>query len=218
MPTDAIPVLVARARADKDRDDRVIAAALRILERRLRHPGAAFRSPSDVRNYLRLSLAGLEREVFVALWLDAQHRLIARDDLFTGTLTQTSVYPREVVKAGLRANAAACVLVHNHPSGEPDASMADRILTESLKRALALVDVNVLDHFIVAGDTLLSFCERGLLDAWSGRAGASGSSGCREKVGGREPAPQRRLIGPAVPQDRLHRKGRDDLSSRRGSS
>lgn len=191
MPTDAIPVMVARARADEDRDDRVIAAALRILERRLRRPGAAFRSPGDVRNYLRLSLAGLEREVFVALWLDAQHRLIARDDLFAGTLTQTSVYPREVVKMALQRNAGAVILAHNHPSGEPEASMADRILTESLKRALALVDVNVLDHFIV-GETLLSFAERGLLDAWSGRAAASGSSACREKVGSREAAPLNR--------------------------
>jgi DNA repair protein RadC len=179
MRTDAKLIPTGGAATDTDRDDAVIAAALRILEKRLRRPGAAFRSPSDVRDYLRLSLAGLEREVFVALWLDAQHRLIAREELFVGTLTQTSVYPREVVKAALGQNAAAVILAHNHPSGEPEASMADRILTESLKRALALVDVNVLDHFIIGGEGFLSFCERGLLDAWSGRAGASGTSGWR---------------------------------------
>ena len=121
-------------------------------------------SPTAVRDWLRLRLAGQQQEVFLALWLDAQNRLIRADALFTGTLTQTSVYPREVVKAALAANAAAVILAHNHPSGNATPSDADRTLTQALKNALALIDVNVLDHFIVAGNSPpLSFAERGLL-------------------------------------------------------
>ena len=120
-------------------------------------------SPRAVRDLLRLRLAGLPHEVFVCLQLDAQHRVIAFDELFRGTLTQTSVYPREVVKAALRANAAAVIFAHNHPSGVAEPSHADEILTRSLKSALALVDVQVLDHFIVAGTRIMSFAERGLL-------------------------------------------------------
>jgi DNA repair protein RadC len=126
--------------------------------------GEAFAKPAAVRDYLRLYLAGLAHEVFFALWLDAQNRLIAAEELFRGTLTQTSVYPREVVKQALAHNAAAVVLAHNHPSGLAEASAADELLTRELKRALALVDVRVLDHFIVAGPAQpLSFAERGLL-------------------------------------------------------
>ena len=121
-------------------------------------------SPENVRNWLRLRLAYLPQECFIALWLDAQNRLILSETLFTGTLTQTSVYPREVVKAGLACNAAAVILAHNHPSGVAEASRADELLTGALKDALALVDIRVLDHFIVAGQTPpLSFAERGLL-------------------------------------------------------
>ena len=124
----------------------------------------AFATPAAVRDYLRLYLAGLAHEVFVALWLDAQNRLIAAEELFRGTLTQTSVYPREVVKSALAHNAAGVVLAHNHPSGLAEASGADELLTRELKRALALVDVRLLDHFIVAGLAQpLSFAERGLL-------------------------------------------------------
>ena len=126
--------------------------------------GSAFASPGAVRDYLRLHLACLPHEVFFALWLDAQNRLIAAEELFRGTLTQTSVYPREVVKRALGHNAAAVVLAHNHPSGLSEPSRADELLTRELKQALALVDVRVLDHFIVAGQsTPLSFAERGLL-------------------------------------------------------
>jgi DNA repair protein RadC len=126
--------------------------------------GSAFASPGAVRDFLRLHLAGLPHEVFFALWLDAQNRLIAAEELFRGTLTQTSVYPREVVKKALLHNAAAVVLAHNHPSGLCEASRADELLTRELKQALALVDVRVLDHFIVAGQSPpLSFAERGLL-------------------------------------------------------
>jgi DNA repair protein RadC len=119
-------------------------------------------TPGAVRDWLRLHLAALPHEVFVALWLDAQNRLIAHEELFSGTLTQTSVYPREVIKKALFHNAAAVVLAHNHPSGIAEPSQADRQLTEALKQALALVDVKLLDHFIVAGSaTPLSFAERG---------------------------------------------------------
>ena len=123
----------------------------------------ALTSPGAVRDYLRLAIAGREHEVFVCLWLDAQHRVIASQELFRGTLTQTSVYPREIVKAGLRANAAAVIFAHNHPSGVAEPSHADEALTQALKQALALVDVKVLDHFIVAGAGVLSFAERGLI-------------------------------------------------------
>ena len=124
----------------------------------------AMSTPGAVRDYLRLHLAGLGHEVFFALWLDAQNRLIAPEELFRGTLTQTSVYPREVVKKALHHNAAAVVLAHNHPSGVSEPSSADEFLTRELKQALALVDVRVLDHFIVAGQSQpLSFAERGLI-------------------------------------------------------
>ncbi len=123
----------------------------------------ALTSPASVRDYLRLTLSGREHEVFVAVFLDAQHRVIACEELFRGTLTQTSVYPREVVKCSLAHNAAAVIFAHNHPSGVAEPSHADEALTRSLRSALALVDIRVLDHFIVAGSGTLSFAERGLL-------------------------------------------------------
>ena len=120
-------------------------------------------SPQAVKDYLCLSLGSLEHEVFMVLFMDARNRLLAADQLFRGTLTQTSVYPREVVKRALAHNAAAVILAHNHPSGAPEPSQADRFLTESLKQALALVDVQVLDHIIVAAHRATSFAERGWL-------------------------------------------------------
>lgn len=120
-------------------------------------------SPQQVRDYLCLKLGGLTREVFVVMFLDAQNRVLAQEELFSGTLTQTSVYPREVVKRALHHNAASVIFAHNHPSGIADQSRDDELLTESLKQALALVDIRVLDHFIVAGNTTLSFAEKGLL-------------------------------------------------------
>jgi len=143
-------------------EDRVIERALAILARRARS-GSALNSPSAVRDYLRLSLGGREHEVFVAIFLDSQHRVISCEELFRGTLAQTSVYPREVVKEALAANAAAVIFAHNHPSGVAQPSQADELLTRNLKDALALVDVKVLDHFVVAGPQALSFAERGLL-------------------------------------------------------
>jgi DNA repair protein RadC len=121
-------------------------------------------SPGEVRDWLRLKLGQLPHEVFMILLLDAQNQLIEARELFRGTLTQTSVYPREVVKLALAHNAAAVILAHNHPSGTREPSHADEMLTSALKQALALVDVRVLDHFIVAGNqTPVSFAERGLL-------------------------------------------------------
>lgn len=121
-------------------------------------------SPQVVRDWLRLALGNLQHEVFVALWLDAQNRLIATEELFRGTLTQTSVYPREVVKSALEHNAGAVIFAHNHPSGLAEPSSADEVLTSALKKALGLIDVKLLDHFIVAGHSNpLSFAERGLI-------------------------------------------------------
>jgi DNA repair protein RadC len=124
---------------------------------------SALTSPGAVRDYLRLALGSLPHEVFVCIWLDAQHRVIDCAELFRGTLTQTSVYPREIVKAALAANAAAVIFAHNHPSGAAQPSQADELLTRNLREALALVEVKVLDHFIVAGAQAISFAERGLL-------------------------------------------------------
>ena len=120
-------------------------------------------SPQQVRDYLCLKLGGLTKEVFFVLFLDAQNRIITSEEMFSGTLTQTSVYPREVIKRALYHNAASVIFAHNHPSGIAEQSRADEMITTELKKALALVDVRVLDHFIVAGNTTLSFVERGLL-------------------------------------------------------
>lgn len=120
-------------------------------------------SPASVRDYLRMTLTGREYEVFMVLFLDAQHRVIDSEEMFRGTLTQTSVYPREVVKRSLFNNAAAVIFAHNHPSGIPEPSRADEALTQALKQALAMVDVKVLDHFVIAASGVMSFAERGLL-------------------------------------------------------
>jgi DNA repair protein RadC len=120
-------------------------------------------SPQQVRDYLCLKLGGLTREVFMVLFLDAQNRIITTEEMFTGTLTQTSVYPREVVKRALYHNAASVIFAHNHPSGVAEQSHADEMLTAELKKALALVEVRVLDHFIIAGNSSLSFVQKGLL-------------------------------------------------------
>lgn len=125
--------------------------------------GPLLTSPAAVRDYLRLTLAGRHREVFVVVFLDTRHRVLGSDELFAGTLTQTSVYPREVVKQALDYNAAAVILAHNHPSGVAEPSQADERLTRTLQQALSLVDIRVLDHLIVAGSEMLSFAERGLL-------------------------------------------------------
>ena len=125
--------------------------------------GATMTSPELVKRYLRIRLGGQHHESFVVLFVDVRNRLIADKELFRGTLTQTSVYPREVVKAALACNAASVILAHNHPSGLPEPSDADLQLTRSLSQALALVEVRVLDHFVVAGPVVHSFAENGQL-------------------------------------------------------
>ncbi|MCP5284216.1 MAG: DNA repair protein RadC [Burkholderiaceae bacterium] len=143
-----------------------LAAVAEIARRALAQQMAerpVFDAPQKVKDYLSLQLAGRPQEVFAVLFLDGQHRLILLRELFQGTLTQTSVYPREVVKAALAHNAAAVILAHNHPSGVAEPSRADEYLTATLKSALALVDVRVLDHIVVGRGQTVSLAERGLL-------------------------------------------------------
>lgn len=143
-----------------------LAAARELMKRSLKEEleyQDALTSPGKVADYLKVVLNGREHEVFVVLFLDAQNRLIAAEELFRGTLTQTSVYPREVVKRALALNAAGVIFAHNHPSGVAEPSTADVALTHALKQALALVDVKVLDHFVVAGTVTLSLAERGMV-------------------------------------------------------
>jgi DNA repair protein RadC len=140
----------------------VLELARRSLREEIRRD-PALSSPDKVRDYLKMTLAHRQHEVFMALFLDAQNRLLTADELFRGTLTQTSVYPREVVKRALAVNTAGVIFAHNHPSGVAEPSRSDELLTASLKQALGLVDVRVLDHVIVAGSSTVSFAERGLL-------------------------------------------------------
>ena len=145
---------------------RRLSVARELLLRDLReqmHRGPVMTSPQALRDWLRLYCAGLEHEVFLVLYLDANHRLIEPQELFRGTLTQTSVYPRELVKGALARNAAALAVAHNHPSGQAEPSRADEYLSQTLKSTLILVDVRLLDHFLVAGDQVVSFAERGML-------------------------------------------------------
>ena len=142
--------------------DEVLSQAWGVLADRVK-PGVTLSSPQDVKDYLRLAIGMLEYEVFCVVFLDAQHRIIDLRQMFRGTVTQTSVYPREVVKESLELNAAAVILAHNHPSGAADPSRADEYLTQTLKSALQLVDVRVLDHLVVTANAVVSFAERGLL-------------------------------------------------------
>ena len=144
-------------------DDDVIAHALAILTGRMKQPGQTFACPGDVETYCQLKIGGLPHEVFVVLFLDVHNRVLAVEEMFRGTLTQTSVYPREVLIRALHHNAAAVVLAHNHPSGSVQPSRADETLTQALRSALALVDVRILDHVIVAPGLSLSMAERGLV-------------------------------------------------------
>lgn len=145
-----------------DDEDTIIAHAVAILARRLK-TGEVFARPSDVKHFCQLKLATREHEVFGVLFLDVQNRLIEFREMFRGTLTQTSVYPREVVKEAIALDAAAVVFTHNHPSGSVQPSRADESLTQTLKAALALIDIRVLDHIIVSLTDTLSMAEKGLL-------------------------------------------------------
>ena len=140
----------------------VLEMARRALGEGMRE-GINLATPGAVKDYLILGLGSLPHEVFCVLFLDAKHRLIVSEELFRGTLTQTSVYPREIVKRALAHNAAAVILAHNHPSGVAEPSPSDRMLTDAVKSALGLVDVRVLDHFVVAGRYAMSFAEQGWL-------------------------------------------------------
>ena len=142
---------------------RIVKLALRLLDRHLRTPGQSLTSSHAVRDMLRLQMAGLEREVFMVLYLDNQHRLLESETVFFGTINQTEVHAREIVKGALRHNAAAVILAHNHPSGCTDPSHADRTITQRLIQALGLVDVRVLDHLIAGRGDILSFAEQGLI-------------------------------------------------------
>ncbi len=143
-------------------DEQIIQRALELLASQL-HRGDVLSSPTTVRDYLRLHLGRREHEVFVVILLDSQNRVLDVLDLFRGTLTQTSVYPREVVKVALAANAGGVIFAHNHPSGLSEPSRADELLTHILKQALALVDIKVLDHIVVGAGSSISFAERGLI-------------------------------------------------------
>lgn len=140
----------------------VIKLAMKVLAARHR-AGRPLSSPSETRNYLRLRMGDYPNEVFGCLFLDSQHRIIAVRELFQGTLNASAVYPRVVVQKALELNAAATMFFHNHPSGVSEPSTADEAITHRLKEALALIDVRVLDHFVVAAGESVSFAERGLL-------------------------------------------------------
>lgn len=144
-------------------EQKTIRKALTLLKRQLREPGASFTSTTAARDWLRLQLATSEREEFTVLFLDNQHRLIAHETLFTGTLNQTQIHPREVVKSGLKHNCAAVIVAHCHPSGLAEPSKADRQVTTRLQQALELVDIRLLDHLVVGGMDIVSFSERGWL-------------------------------------------------------
>lgn len=143
--------------------DEVINAAKHIMESMMVQRDTLLTSPDLVRQYLQLRLGKAEREIFCVMFLDNQNRLISTDDLFMGTIDGASVYPREVVKAALKYNAAAVLLAHNHPSGLCEPSQADQRITHRLQQALELIDVRVLDHFVVSGVDTVSFAERGLI-------------------------------------------------------
>jgi DNA repair protein RadC len=142
--------------------EEIIEAARCSLARRVRQ-GARLESPGKTRDFILVELSERPHETFCIIHLDNRHRVIAWQELFRGTIDGASVHPREVVKEALSRNAAACILVHNHPSGVAEPSQADELITRRLRDAMALVDIRVLDHLIVAGSTVLSFAERGLM-------------------------------------------------------
>lgn len=155
----------AKYEVNKDRaaEDAIIARALEILEKRMFNAGPSICSPEAAADYVNIKLKGSEREVFAVVFLSTAHTVIEYEELFLGTINAASVYPREVVKAVLRHNAAAVILVHNHPSGNAEPSAADKALTKRLSDALELIDVKVLDHLIVNAGNPYSFAAHGLI-------------------------------------------------------
>ena len=162
----AAPAELARSRGVGPAKRAEIAAVLEIarrtLDQQLRQ-APVFDSPQKVKDFVALRLGGLAHEVFGVLFLDSQHRLIEMQELFRGSLAQTSVYPREVLRQALLLNAGAAILVHNHPSGVAEPSRADEVLTQSLVAALRVIEVRVLDHLVVGAGSVVSFAERGLI-------------------------------------------------------
>jgi DNA repair protein RadC len=146
-------------RSDRD----IVVDAIDVLDRTLRRPGVCLSSPNTVADYLKLTLSPRPHEVFAVLFLDNRHRLIEAREMFRGTIDGSSVYPREVVKTALALNSAAVILAHNHPSGVAEPSAADEVITQRVRDALSLIDVRVIDHFIVARTTHVSMAQRGLL-------------------------------------------------------
>lgn len=146
-------------------EQHIITQAIGLLQRQLQARTVVLTQPDAVRSYLRLQLERQDREVFMVMYLDNQHRLIACETLFTGTLASVNVYPREIVKQALAYNAAAVILAHNHPSGMAEPSQADRTVTDRLIAALSLIDVCVLDHMVIGHGEAVSFAERGWLNA-----------------------------------------------------
>lgn len=145
-----------------NRENKIIAEAEKLLYRRLVKKDVLLNSPEDVKRYLKIILSERDREIFGCIFLDAQHQMIEYRELFLGTLDHCSVHPREVLKMAIQLNASAVILTHNHPSGNVSPSEADKWITNEVKKALALINIHVLDHFIV-GEEVLSFSERRLL-------------------------------------------------------
>lgn len=143
-------------------DDEIIAKAMAILDSRLQR-GEQLNSPEYAGNFLKLKLQPYEREVFAALFLNSKHEVLGYEELFFGTVDGAEIHPREVVKAALRKNATAIIVAHNHPSGSPEPSAADRAVTARLKQALATVDVRLLDHFVIGHGAPMSMAARGLV-------------------------------------------------------
>ena len=160
--SNALLVREARGRYRVASSDEVLRRARVLLSHRVRR-GVELRSPQAVKEFLRFQIGTLEHEVFTVVYLDAKLHLLAIKELFRGSLTHTTVYPREVLKEALALNAAMAILAHNHPSGDAEPSTTDDALTRSLKAALAVVDITVLDHLVVTGDVVFSYAERGLL-------------------------------------------------------
>jgi len=162
FPADALLVTDRLGHTRPATEGEILTAAPALLARRVRR-GRPLSSPRHTRDYLRLALAPLDHEVFAILFLDNRHRVIEFVPLFRGTVDGASVHPREVVKEALARNAAAVILAHNHPSGIAEPSSADELITTRIRDALSLVDIRVLDHFVVTGDAIVSFAERGLI-------------------------------------------------------